>query len=77
MPMIKTNLVNGIMSALAAGSASGTEAEVANKLADAIDTYIKSATVTTEVKTVIQGATAQGPILPGGQGMGTCMGTIS
>ena len=77
MPMVKTNLVNGIMSALAAGSASGTEMEVANKLADAIDTYIKSATVTTEVVTVVTGATAQGPILPGGAGKGTCTGILS
>ena len=43
MPMVKTTLVNGILDALATGSAAGSEMEVANKLADAIDAYIKSA----------------------------------
>ena len=45
MPMVKTTLVNGILDALATGSAAGSEMEVANKLADAIDAYIKSAAV--------------------------------
>jgi len=48
---------------------------LADKLANAIDTYIKQATVTTPIQTNVIGTSPSGPVAGTGTGVGT--GTIS
>ncbi len=80
MALDKTGLKNNIEALLTTlkdydGTGDETQAKAiekfANDLANAIDTYVKTATVATTVATVVIGTLPAGPVAASGSGSGT------
>lgn len=62
MPLVKETLKNELASIFSDGAAGSTIDDIAEKLATAIDNYIKSGTVTTTVTTSAGNGTGTGSI---------------
>jgi len=71
MALNKATLKTAIQSALASGQGGASQADVAQAIADAVDTYVKGATVT------VSGTTASACTTGGAVGTCAATGTLS